>query len=104
MTFIDWSDPEAMLGLLVEWAADERMASAGDSPRGHFLAGLSADLSALADRYDDTPPDELIASLRALYEARNDEVPGDPALVHLADCIEEIERLRAEDPDEGRER
>ena len=97
MAFIDWSDSEAMLGLLVEWVADERSAS-GDSARGAFLAGLSAELSRLADRHDAMGLEELIASMRALYEARAEEAPGDPALVHLAACIEEMERLRAENP------
>lgn len=95
MTFIDWSDSEAMLGLLLEWIADERDASA-NSARRDVLTGLSAELAELADRYDETPPEELIASLRALYDARSDEVPGDPALAHLADCIDEMERLRRE--------
>lgn len=92
-----------MLGLLVEWVADERGA-ARDSARAEFLAEFSAELSELADRFDETPPEELIASLRALYERRAEDLPGDPALLHLADCIDEMERLRAEAPDRERER
>lgn len=92
-----------MLGLLVEWVADEHGA-ARDSARADFLAGLSAELSALAERYDQTPPEELIESLRALHERRAEELPGDPALTHLADCIDEMERLREEAPDRERER
>lgn len=103
MSFIDWSDAEAMLGLLVEWVADERGA-ARDSARADFLAGISAELSELADRQDLVSLEELIESLRALYERRAEELPGDPALLHLADCIDEMERLRAEAPDRERER
>lgn len=95
MIFIDWSDSEAMLGLLVEWVADELNAS-GDPARADFLAGLWAELSALADRYDATSPDELIEKMRAVYQVCADELLGDPALEHLVDCIEEMERLRAE--------
>ncbi len=95
MTFIDWSDPEAMLGLLVEWVADERDAAA-DPARVAFLAQLAAELSALAVRHDDLSLDELVAEMQALHEARAAGISGDPALGHLADCIAEIERVRSE--------
>lgn len=97
MSFIDWSDSEAMLGLLVEWVADERN-TAGNTAREAFLAGLSAELSELAGLQDTMSLDELITSMRTLYQAHVDEDPGDPALAHLADCIEEMERLRGEGP------
>jgi hypothetical protein len=95
MTFIDWSDSEAMLGLLVEWIADERLASE-DPEREEFLAGLGAELSQLAAGHDTLPLDALIARMRAIHETGAVALPGDPALAHLSDCIVELERLRGE--------
>lgn len=95
MTFIDWSDYEAMLGLLIEWIADERRASE-DPEREEFLAGLWAELSGLAGHHDAESLDGLIASMRAIRETGADALPDDPALAHVTDCIEEIERLRGE--------
>ena len=46
MTFIDWSDPEGMFGLLIEYVADERNESVGDSVRQKFLTQLLIDLTA----------------------------------------------------------
>lgn len=95
MSFIDWSDSEAMLGLLVEWVVDERT-GAEDPARAEFLGRLSSDLSRLAEGHEDMTLDELIERMRVVHEAGVGESAGDPALGHLADCIEEMEKLRGE--------
>lgn len=94
MSFIDWSDPEAMLGLLIEYVADERI-EARDAARRAFLSELLAELTELAERSDGMPPEERIARMREMHAER---AAGalDPVLAHLADCITELERLRAE--------
>ena len=45
MTFIDWSNPDEMLGLLSEYVADERHEASGDPARESFLAELSDGLT-----------------------------------------------------------
>lgn len=94
MSFIDWANPEEMLGLLVEYVADE-WNGARNPARRAFLTELLAELSDLADRYDAMAPEERIAQMRAMHEERAQGEP-DPILAHLADCIEELERLRTE--------
>jgi hypothetical protein len=37
MSLIDWSDPDEMLGLLIEYVADETVASHDDLDRADFL-------------------------------------------------------------------
>ena len=94
MSFIDWSDPEEMLGLLIEYVADERV-DARDAARRAFLSELLAELSELAERSGAMPPEERIARMQAMHAERAAGA-GDPVLAHLADCIAELERLRAE--------
>lgn len=94
MTFINWSDSEEMLGLLTEYVADARGESVGDPDREKFLAELSAELNDLADRAGAMTPDETIERLRAICDSQGD-FAGDPVLVHVEACIEELERIRA---------
>ena len=96
MTFIDWSDPAEMLGLLVEYVVDERN-DARNAARCAWLGDLAAELSGLAERYDAIPPEDLIARMREIFDTRPSEFEGDPVRTHLADCIAELERIRSED-------
>lgn len=93
MTTIDWSDPAAMFGLLCEFVAEERVSGAEDEAREAFLAGLLDDLDDLASRFADLTPDETLDELRALRAAQSDDFSGDEVLVHIDDCIVELERL-----------
>ena len=95
MTFIDWSDPAEMLGLLVEYVAEARD-EARQADRRAWLAELSAELSGLAERYDSTAAEDLIAQIRAIHGARAFEFGSDPVFTHLADCIAELERIQGE--------
>lgn len=94
MTFIDWSDPEEMLGLLIEFVADERAETRQDRERTSFLAEVLAELADLSDSVRTMPPDELIGRLRAVHGSQIVAFPGDPVLAHVEHCIEELERIR----------
>ncbi len=93
MTFIDWSDAEEMVGLLEEYVADEESDERSDRDRAKFLRELSSALRVIASQTPDVPVEQTIASLRTIRESQLREFAGDAALVHLDDCIEELERL-----------
>ena len=48
MSFINWSDPEEMLGLLAEYVIDEEAYASEDPARSAFLHELSRELTAMA--------------------------------------------------------
>ncbi|MGZ7079049.1 MAG: hypothetical protein ACXVJT_06515 [Thermoanaerobaculia bacterium] len=96
MTFINWSDSEEMLGLLCEYVADEKNESQDDRERLRFLAELSADLADLAGDAPGMPADAIIERLRATHASRADDFAGDPVLMHVEACIEELERIRSQ--------
>lgn len=95
MTFIDWSDPEEMLGLLLEYVADERAEAREDRERVSFLDEIHAELTDLCDKGRGMSPDEVIDRLRAVHGSQIVAFPGDPVLVHVEHCIEELERIRS---------
>ncbi|MEO8379376.1 MAG: hypothetical protein ABI779_06910 [Acidobacteriota bacterium] len=92
MSAIDWTDPDEMLGLLIEYVADEAAASHGDADRARFLAQLSGDLSGLAGQ-DFESVDELAHQLRDLHDEQPREFAADPVLSHVTDCVEELRRI-----------
>ena len=96
MSFINWSDPEEMVGLLAEYVADERLAENEDSVRARFLDELTSALMALATHAEDTPTRDLVDRLRDIYDLQGPESGADPVLIHLNDCIEELERIMAQ--------
>jgi pyruvoyl-dependent arginine decarboxylase (PvlArgDC) len=96
MTFINWSDSEEMLGLLSEYVADERNDSAEDDAREAFLTGLSTELAELTAGSDAMSAEEVSDRLRAIHRSHADDFPGDPVLIHVEACIEELERIRRE--------
>ena len=49
MSLIDWSDPDEMLGLLIEYVNDEAVAS-NDPDRAELLRGFLSELEILASR------------------------------------------------------
>ena len=94
MTFINWSDAEEMLGLLVEYVSDERSNSTGDRARSKFLGDLSRQLEVAADDVTSRSADATIDTLRAILESQPGEFERDEVLVHVQACIEELERIR----------
>jgi glucuronate isomerase len=96
MPFINWSDPEEMLGLLAEYVADERLAEREDRERRRFLSELTAALTALASDAEKLSMQTTIDRLRNIYDSQAREFGADAALIHLHDCIQELERIARE--------
>ena len=89
MSLIDWSDPDEMLGLLIDYVADEAGASGDDGDRAAWLQDLRGELEKIAG--DDT--DHLARALREMRNEQPDEFAGDVVLTHIDDCIEELRRI-----------
>ncbi len=87
MTFIDWSDSDEMIGLLIEYVTDERNGSHEDPNRQKFLSDLLIDLQA----------EQLnLVRLQKIYESLDPDFRNDHVAVHVHDCIEELKRLNHE--------
>ena len=100
MSLIDWSDPEEMLGLLVEYVDDEAADSHHDPDRSHFLKQLSRELGTVA-RADVLTAGGTESSLRNIVDSQPADFAGDPVMSHLEACIEELQRI--ESVNRGRE-
>ena len=96
MTFIDWSDPEEMLGLLTEYVADARVEASANPTRATLLGDLLEGLDQLTRRSEPVSLDEAIIGLSRIRDSHADDLPGDPVLRHVEDCIDELERIRGE--------
>ena len=96
MTFIDWSDPEEMLGLLTEYVADARNDSRADTARERFLAALLNDLTELTRLSGAASLAETMNGLRRVHESHANDLAGDPVFLHVEDCIAELDRIRRE--------
>jgi hypothetical protein len=85
MTFLDWSDSEELIGLLIEYVSDERNESDGE--RRAFLSDLLTNLQS-----------EQINAVRLqnIYESVDPDFKNDDVIAHLHDCIEELKRLKQE--------
>ncbi len=92
MTFVDWSDPEDMFGLLIDYVTDE-LSEADDPARQEFLSAILHSLSQLHQRFSSLSAPEQINALRAIPFSVEDEFASDPVIQHLEDCALELERL-----------
>jgi hypothetical protein len=92
MSLIDWSDPEEMLGLLVEYVADEAIASVDDRDRAAWLQDLRDELQSLACRNVEWA-DEIAEALGEIRRSLPREVAADSVVEHLDACIEELQRI-----------
>lgn len=92
MAFVDFTDPEDMFDLLLDYVTDE-LSAAADARRRRFLAGLLDSLAELTDRAASMAPAQRIASLRDLQRSVDNEFEDDPVVQHLDDCAAELERL-----------
>jgi hypothetical protein len=93
MSFIDWSDPDEMLGLLIEYVDDEAIASR-DSARSNFLHELSRELGAVADRGFESAA-RIEQTLREVQDSQPTEFAADEVMAHMEACIEELHRIEA---------
>lgn len=91
MSIIDWSDPEEMVGLLADYVRDELLAETRDSARVRFLRDLANEVDALA-----RSPHDAEVRLREIRDSQASEFADDRALVHLQECIAELQRIRAQ--------
>lgn len=93
MSFLDFSDPEEMFGLLVDFVRDEEAVADDDPERLRFLVGLRKGLKELEAGLDEGEGAGVSSRLRDLYESMDGEFADDPVTGHVRDCIEEMERL-----------
>lgn len=92
MTFIDWSDDEGIFGLLLEFVRDESNQTGDDPRRRRFLAELLKKLHRANERSEGRSKTDLIRHLKTIYDSIDAEFKNDPAVIHIADCIQELER------------
>ena len=97
MTFLNWSDPEELIGLLTEYVTDEKNQSEGDPARGKFLSDLSGRLNEFDRHFETGSVDEAIAKLRGIRKSIIPEFSDDPVVEHVDACLEELERVKAEE-------
>jgi DNA-binding FrmR family transcriptional regulator len=83
-----------MFGLLLEYVADEH-SEAGEAARRAFLRRLKTQLEAVQGTVDISSSAEVMGALRAIHRAVPDELQNDPVVEHLSACVEELERVRA---------
>ena len=94
MSLIDWSDPDEMLGLLIDYVDDEAIAS-HDSARSNFLHELSRELAVVADRRF-TSAARIEQTLREVHDAQPPEFASDEVMAHMEACIEELHRIESD--------
>ena len=93
MSFIDWSNPEALFSLLMEYVEDERSECRDDARQQQFLDRLIAQLSELETRLHRLSDEERSSALRDMAATIDAEFEDDPVARHLFDCAEELERV-----------
>ena len=91
MSFVDWSDPEALLSLLVEHVEDER--ADADAARRRMLAQLLRQLGEMERDPGTTDAAQRCDTLRQLAAEVDTAFGDDPVVQHLRDCADEFERL-----------
>ena len=92
MTYIDLSDVEGMIGLYVDFVADERTECQNDPERLRFVDDLLAQLQPVEANLDQVHLPTTIQKLKRLHESADHEFASDPVMVHLNDLLDEIEK------------
>ena len=95
MSLIDWSDPDEMLGLLIEYIVDEARAEDDDADRADFLRSLSRDLEDLADR-EFVGVDQFADAICEIRGSQPAEFLNDEVIVHVDACVEELRRISSQ--------
>lgn len=91
MSLIDWSDPDEMLGLLIEYVDDAAIAE-GDPDRAVFLRELSRDLEELAARRF-AAVDRIADAICEIRAMQPGEFLNDDVITHVDACVEELRRI-----------
>lgn len=93
MAYIDWSDPEALFDMLVEYTADEKTSAHADARRERFLAQLLAQLETAQEKFATADLPTVIDRLREIIDGISPDFQDDPVVDHFTACLEELERL-----------
>jgi hypothetical protein len=101
MSLIDWSDPDEMLGLLIDYVADEAIES-HDADRSQFLNQLSRELGAVADQGFESA-DRIELTLRDIHDSQPTEFASDAVMAQMEACIEELHRIDSVRSEGGRQ-
>ena len=92
MSMIDWSDPEEMLGLLVDYVRDQESGEQRDRERARFLRSLASSVEVLGSSGASSPR-SILDHLRSIADEQPAEFDGDVVMTHVRDCIAELERI-----------
>lgn len=95
MTFIDWSDPEGMFGLLVDFVSTENAECEDDPERQRFLSDLLAQLQTVEAALPQLSAAVAIQELTMTGETVNLEFADDPVMIHLRDCMAALEAIES---------
>jgi hypothetical protein len=95
MAFIDLSDPEEMLALLIEYVEDERSEADGDKRRHAFLSSLVGTLFALEQEFTALSGTERVERLNTIIAEFDMEFEHDPVVEHFSALVEELERINS---------
>jgi hypothetical protein len=90
MPFLDASDPEEFISLLIEYVAMERADAASDSKRIRALTHLMERLEIIQER--NLSQSDVSRSLHALASEIRDNFGDDPVLDHVEECALEVAR------------
>jgi len=91
MSLIDWSDPEEMLGLLIEYVADEAIGE-NDPDRASFLRELWRDLEDLSSR-EFAAVAGIADAICEIRDTQPAEFLSDAVISHVDACVEELRRI-----------
>jgi hypothetical protein len=95
MAFIDLSDPEEMLSLLIEYVQDEQSEADNDKRRYAFLSGLVGTLLELEQEFTAWSGTERVERLKTMIAEVDREFEHDPVVEHLSALVEELERINS---------
>jgi hypothetical protein len=95
MAFIDLSDPEEMLSLLIEYVEDEQSEADGDKRRHAFLSSLVETLVELEQEFTALSGTERVERLKIIIAEVDREFEHDPVVEHFSTLVEELERINA---------
>jgi len=94
MTFIDWSDPEDMFSLLIEYVEDEQNETYADRRRYDFLSQLLVKLFELNQHFSSLSGTQKVEHLKKIIAEIDAEFEHDSVVEHLSACVEELERIK----------
>jgi hypothetical protein len=95
MAFIDLSDPEEMLSLLIEYVEDEKSEADSDKRRYAFLSSLVETLLELEQEFTALSGTARVERLNKIIAEFDMEFEHDPVVEHFSALVEELERINS---------